>query len=232
MRSEIDPQRDLAKRQAADRALELVRDGMTIGIGTGSTARFFIEGLGRRVAAGLGIRGLATSIQSANLARAAGVPLLDDLETKIDLAIDGADEVDSNLNLIKGRGGALLREKLVVLAARRFIVIVDDSKLVPALGQGRLPVDVVPFLWQQTAARISSLGLDWDLRGGRGAPFVTDDGHLVLDVSAPGGIADPVALAATLKAEAGVVEHGLFLGLAAGCIAGTSQGLRVLGHLE
>jgi len=227
-----DAPRDRFKRLAAERALELVRDGMAVGIGTGSTARFFIEGLGRKVAEGLQIKGVPTSERSAELARAAGVPLLYDLDGQLDLAVDGADEIAPDLGLVKGRGGALVREKLVACAAQRFVVIADDSKLVPRLGQGALPVEVIPFLWRETARRIAGLGLSWEVRGGERSPFMTDNGNLVLDLACTSGIDDPARLAAELKGRLGVVDHGLFLGLAAGCIVAGEDGVRVLGHVE
>jgi ribose 5-phosphate isomerase A len=224
--------RERLKRQAAERALDLVRDGMTVGIGTGTTARFFIEGLGRKVAQGLQVRGIPTSERSAELARAAGVPVVHDLDGRLDLAVDGADEIAPDLSLVKGRGGALVREKLVACAAQRFVVIADDSKLVPRLGQGLLPVEVVPFLWRETARRIAALGLSWELRGGAESPFVTDNGNLVLDLTCPHGIDDLAGLAAELKAKLGVVDHGLFLGLASGCIVAGESGIRLLGDVE
>jgi ribose 5-phosphate isomerase A len=225
-----DGRRDRLKQKAAERALELVRDGMSIGIGTGTTARFFIQGLGRLVAGGMRLRGLPTSERSAQLARSAGVPLLDDLDGQLDLAIDGADEIAPDMDLIKGRGGALLREKLVATAARHFVVIADDSKLVSQLGLGLLPVEVVPYLWHQTAARLAGMGLTWKLRGGVEHPFVTDNGNLILDVASEGGIGDPRGLAAELKAQLGVVEHGLFLGIARGCLVAGEDGVRILGQ--
>lgn len=222
--------RDRLKQMAAERALELVADGMSIGIGTGTTARYFIEGLGRLVAGGMRLRGLPTSERSAQLARAARVPLLDDLDGQLDLAVDGADEISPDLDLIKGRGGALLREKLVATAARRFVVIADDSKLVAQLGMGVLPVEVVPFLWHLTAARLTRMGLRWELRGGVQHPFVTDNANLILDVTPEGGIRDPRGLASELEAQLGVVEHGLFLGIARGCVIAGEEGIRILGH--
>lgn len=220
------------KRQAAEHALTLVRDGMRIGIGTGSTARYFIEGLGRLVGRGMSLRGLPTSEKSAELARDAGVPLLDATDAHLDLAVDGADEVDPRLRLIKGRGGALLREKLVASAADRFVVIVDESKLVEHLGRSRLPVEIVPFLWHLTAHRVEALGLEWELRGGVEEPFVTDNGNLILDVRGNGEILDPEGLGARLENQLGVVEHGLFLGLARACVIAGPSGVRVLGELS
>src|SRR5690348_8179548 len=141
------------KAAAAARALRLVQPGMVIGLGTGSTARYFIDGLGRLVAQGLSVTGVPTSRAAADQARTLGIALTDHIDRPLDLAVDGADEIDPKSNLIKGRGGALLREKLVAAAARRFVVIADETKLVPRLGQGALPVEISAFLWRQTAQR-------------------------------------------------------------------------------
>jgi ribose 5-phosphate isomerase A len=211
------------KRAAARRALELVAPGMTLGLGTGTTAHYFIEGLsGMRVAA------VATSVASEALAREAGVEVLDNFAGTLDLAVDGADEIDPALRLIKGHGGALFREKMVAAAARRFVVIADRSKLVDRIGRTYLPVEVAPFLWRRTAAR---LGAPWTLRGGEAAPFRTDNGNLVLDLTFAGGIADPERTAAELKAVTGVLEHGLFLGLTSAAIVASPSGIEVLGTL-
>src|SRR3989454_8230830 len=161
------PDQDALKRAAADKALELVRDGMLIGLGSGSTARFFTEGVGRLVARGMKVRGVPTSRATAELAAANGIPIVTELLGPIDLAVDGADEVDPALNLIKGRGGALFREKIVAAAAKRFIVIVDESKMVQQLGAGVVPVEVLPFLWRTTAERLTALGASLTVRGGK-----------------------------------------------------------------
>jgi ribose 5-phosphate isomerase A len=218
--------RDEQKRAAARAALELVKPGMVVGIGTGTTARFFIEGLrGRQVTA------VPTSIQSAGLARTAGVELVDDPRRPIDLAVDGADEIDPELRLVKGHGGALFREKMVATAARRFVVIGDESKLVQRLGRGLVPVELAPFLWHETADRLAGLGAAWALRGGEAQPYVTDNGNFVVDLSFEGGIADPDRTAAAIKAVTGVLEHGLFIGLTAAAIVAGGGGTRVLGTL-
>jgi ribose 5-phosphate isomerase A len=223
---------DELKAQAAEHALRLVRPGMVLGLGTGSTARHFIAGVGRLVAAGTPLAGVPTSAASAEQARALGIELLDELPGPIDLAVDGADEVDARLDLVKGRGGALFREKVVAAAARRFVVICEESKLVERLGVGVLPVEVSPFLWRETARRLAALGAGWQLRGGEAAPFFTDNGNLVLDLTLPGGIPDPPALAARIRAVVGVVEHGLFLGLASAAILAGPGGVRVMGSLD
>jgi ribose 5-phosphate isomerase A len=218
---------DVLKRAAARRALELVARGMVLGLGTGTTARYFIEGL-----RGLGVAGVATSRASADLARAAGVELVEDAGAPLDLAVDGADEIDPSLRLVKGHGGAMFREKMVAMAARRFVVVADSSKLVERLGRTYVPVEVAPFLWRRTAARLGELGAAWTLRGGEAAPFRTDNGNLVVDLTFPDGIADPARTAGALKAVTGVLEHGLFLGLAQGAIVAGEAGVEVLGTLD
>ena len=220
---------DPLKRAAGAAAVELVRDGMLLGLGSGSTAAEFIDLLGERVRAGLRVTGIATSRRSHHQAIALGIPMLDELPAPIDLAVDGADEIDPALNLLKGRGGALVREKLVAVAARRFVVIADDSKLVERLGVGVLPVEVLPFLWRQTARRLEALApLTWTLRGRVDAPFVSDNGNLVIDLQLAGPVSDPVGLGSQLKAITGVVEHGIFAGLASACLVAGPDGVRTL----
>ena len=218
------------KRSAADKALELVQDGMLVGLGSGSTARFFIEGLGRLVADGMKLRGVPTSRATAELAAEHGIPILTELVGSIDLAVDGADEVDPHLNLIKGRGGALFREKLVATASRRFIVVVDESKLVTRLGAGVLPVEVLPFLWRTTAERLTALGVSLVLRGGEETPYVTDNGNVILDVTVPDGIRNPEEFGRQLKMVTGVVEQGLFVGMADTVIVSDHDGPRMIGR--
>lgn len=220
------------KRAAAERALELVRPGMRLGIGTGSTAEYFVAGLIRLVARGLDVSCVSTSRRTAEQAAAGGVRLLDEVDGRLDLAVDGADEIDRALNLLKGRGGALFREKMVASVAARFVVIGDSSKLVPRLGAGVLPVEVAPFFWRHTAGRLEALGASGVLRGGTEQPYVTDNGNLIVDLTFPDGITDPVALGATIKATAGVLEHGIFAGMTSGAIVGTPDGVRILGSLD
>jgi ribose 5-phosphate isomerase A len=220
------------KAAAAERALELVRPGMVIGLGSGSTSALFIAGLGRLVARGVAVRGVPTSRAAASQAAAAGIQLQDSIDGPLDLAVDGADEIDPQRSLIKGRGGAMLREKLVAAAAQRFVVIADESKLVPRLGQGALPVEISSFLWLQTARRLERLATRWQLRGGEERPFVTDNGNFVIDLTIDGGIAEPATLAGTLDTTLGVMAHGLFLGMATACIIASRSGCRVLGSLE
>jgi ribose 5-phosphate isomerase A len=174
------------------------------------------------------VAAVATSNASGALAREAGVELLDDFGGTLDLAVDGADEIDPELRLIKGHGGALFREKVVAAAASRFVVIADRSKLVDRIGRTYLPVEVAPFLWRRTAAR---LGGAWTLRGGESAPFRTDNGNLVLDMTFPDGIGDPDRIATDLKAVTGVLEHGLFLGMVRAAIVAGPSGIEVLGTL-
>lgn len=221
------------KRAAALAALEMVEPGMRLGLGTGSTADHFTRALGARMRDGLRLRAaVATSERTAQLAAAQGIAVmtLDD-EPELDLTVDGADEIDHGLRLIKGGGGALLREKIVASASRRMLVIADGSKLVAALGAFPLPIEVVPFGLGATRRAIASaaarLGLGGPLAlrsAADGRPFHTDSGHLIVD-AAFGRIVDPEALAAALDRIPGVVEHGLFLGLASEAIIAGSEGI-------
>ena len=226
---------DALKRQAAGRALEEVRDGMKLGLGTGSTAKHFVELLGEKVKAGMKVIGVPTSEATRADAERCGVPLttLDEID-RLDLTVDGADEIDHALNLIKGGGGALLREKIVAAASDRMIVIADDSKWVDALGRFPLPVEVVPFGLAaiQSAMRraFDQCGLSGQmvLRKGRdGHVFVTDGGHWIVDAHL-GRITDAPRLAGLLNGIPGVVEHGLFIGLANTAVLAGGQGIRVV----
>src|SRR6266851_2166430 len=216
------------KRAAAERALELLRPGTIVGVGTGSTARYFIDGLGRRVREGLTVTAVVTSDESRRLAEAAGIPITDRIDGGLDLAVDGADEIDPAVNCIKGRGGALLREKFVAHASRRFVLVADESKLVGRLGRGPVPVEILPFLWEATSRSIESLGGRPELRLAAGEPYKTDNGNLVLDTSF--GAVD-AALGVALHAIPGVIEHGLFFGMARAAIVGSAAGVRILGEL-
>jgi ribose 5-phosphate isomerase A len=218
------------KKSAAEKALELVQDGMLLGLGSGSTSRYFIEGVGRLVESGMKLRGVPTSRESAELAASLGIPVVTEMVGQIDLAVDGADEVDRSLNLIKGRGGALFREKLVAAAAKRFVAVVDESKLVKELGVGVLPVEVLAFLWRTTAERVTGLGVSLVLRGGEASPYITDNGNLILDVTVPGGITDPAGLGTELKKLTGVVEHGLFVGMTDTVIVANGDGPKAIGR--
>ena len=221
---------DELKQAAAEKALELVQDGMLVGLGTGSTARYFTEGVGRLVAGGMKVRAVPSSRATAELAAELGIPIVTELIGMIDLAVDGADEVDPALNLIKGRGGAMVREKLVAAASRRFVVVVDESKLVRQLGAGVLPVEVLPFLWRSTAERLAEVGLSLVVRGGEETPFITDNGNLILDVTVEGGIKNPASLGVELKKITGVVEHGLFVGMTDTVIVAGPDGPKAIGR--
>ena len=223
---------DDLKQAAAEKALELVHDGMLLGLGSGSTARHFTQGLGRLVEGGMKVRAVPTSRETAELAAGLGIPIVTELIGQIDLAVDGADEVDPALNLIKGRGGALFREKVVAAASKRFVVVVDESKLVKQLGVGVLPVEVLPFLWRSTAERLAALGVSLVVRGGEETPYITDNGNLILDVTVEGGIADANQLASDLKLMTGVVEHGLFLGMTDTVIVAGPEGPKAIGRLS
>ena len=227
---------DLARINAAAAAVDLVEHGMTLGLGTGSTASHFVRLLGLRVQQGLKVRGVPTSDDTARLAKECGVPLIDaDKVGALDLAVDGADEVDGAFQLIKGGGAALLREKIVAGAARHFVVIADETKMVERLGAFPLPVEVTPFGYPLTAAKIYAAlrdsgcaGTDVALREtAPHAPVVTDGGNYVLDCKCR-SIPDAAALAERLKRIVGVVEHGLFIGMARTVIVGKAKGADVL----
>jgi ribose 5-phosphate isomerase A len=219
------------KEVAAQSAAELIRPGTVIGLGSGSTAEIVIRLLGEKVKHGLQIIGVPTSRKSEALARAFGIPLstLDDYP-ELDLTIDGADEVElGSLDLIKGRGGALLREKIVASCSRQLIIVVDESKVVERLGShGEVPVEIVPFAWGSTARRMENLGWKPVLRlDSNGAPFMTDGGHYIVDCSFD--LAVPIqSKAAQLHDTVGVVEHGMFLGMATQVHVGSVTAARVL----
>jgi len=226
------------KRAAAARAVEFVRPGMRLGIGTGSTARHFIELLGERVRQGLNIVGVPTSQATKSDAERCGIPLttLDDTP-ELDLTVDGADEIAPDLSLIKGGGGALLCEKIVAAASARMIVIADNSKLVDVLGRFPLPIEVTPFGFGATQKAIEKAvaGMQrpgrLSLRRGRdGHAFVTDGGHWIID-AALDRIDDPRAMAHALAGIPGVMEHGLFIGLAQTAIVAGPDGVNLLGRL-
>lgn len=198
-----------------DKALALVTDGMTLGLGTGRAATAFIEGLGRHVASGLRVRGVPTSDASAELARKLNIPLvtLEDV-AELDIAFDGADEVDPQLNLIKGYGGALVREKIVAASARRFVVLVTPEKLVARLGaRGRLPVEVVPFAVPLCRRALGKMGLAPEVRVQGAEPFITDNGNVILDCRCQ-GLPDPDGVELAIRRLPGVVGTGLFLNMA------------------
>ena len=224
---------DELKRAAARRAVDYVASGTVVGLGTGSTVRPLLELLGERLASGAlrDVRAVPTSEDTASRCRALGVPLTTlDEHPRLALAIDGADEIGPRLDLIKGLGGALFREKLVALAARRFVVIADASKRVRKLGtRAPVPVEVVPFGWTTHLPFFESLGSTPALRRtADGEPFVTDEGHYIVDCRFARGIPDTRAVARALARRPGVVEHGLFLGMARVAVVAGPRGVAVL----
>ncbi|UCG64492.1 MAG: ribose-5-phosphate isomerase RpiA [Deltaproteobacteria bacterium] len=221
------------KEQAAVRAVEFVKPGMVVGLGHGTTTIFAVRRIAELLQAGglKNILGVPCSIQVEKEAQHVGIPLATlEEHPVIDLTIDGADEVDPNLDLIKGGGGALLREKIIAQASRREIIVVDESKLSPALGtRWAVPVEVVPFGWRTQALYLESLGADVKLRQDENKKtFTTDQGNMILDCQF-GPLLQPAELAAKLNARTGIVEHGLFLGLATDLIIAGAEGVR---HIE
>lgn len=217
------------KEKAAAAAVARVQDGMVLGLGTGSTTRYAIQGIARLVEEGHEILGVPTSQATADLAASMGIPLTSlEEHPRLDLTIDGADEVDPQLRLIKGMGGALAREKLVALASERVFIIVDEGKRVDVLGtRTPVPVEVLPFGWHGTQGRLEALGSTPVLRGGDAAPFVSDNGNYIVDARFP-PLEAPEELADRIKALTGVVEHGLFLGVADRVFVAGSGGVDVL----
>ena len=230
------PGDDSCRLRAAAAAVAEVKPGMKLGLGSGRTAEHFVRLLGEKVRAGLEVIGVPTSERTAELARELGIPLatLDEVPA-LDLDVDGADEIDPELRLIKGGGGALLREKIVATASKRMLVLGDPSKAVKTLGAFPLPIEVVPFGLAATRRAIDRavdkllLSPQMKLRQANGNTFVTDGGHYIFDASF-GRIPDPEALARALEATPGVVDHGLFLGLATTAIIGRSDGVDRLGR--
>jgi ribose 5-phosphate isomerase A len=222
--------REALKRQAGEAAAELVQDGMVVGLGTGSTVRWFIEALGRRVAAGLKVQGIPTSEASAAVARAAGIPLTTlDEKSAVDLTVDGADEFDAQLRLIKGGGGALTREKVVAKASKRMVVVADEGKQVKDLGSTfPLPVEVIDLAKGPLLRRLQELGATAKVREGPdGKPFRTDNGHLIVDAKFQ-RIEYPEALEQSIETMPGVLACGLFIGLCESVIVGGESGLRTV----
>lgn len=219
------------KRQAAERAVEYVQSGMVVGLGTGSTAVFAVRRIGELLAAGQlqRITGIPTADVTAREAEHLGIPLgtLDD-HPSVDVTIDGADEIDPQLNLIKGLGGALLREKIVAAASRRLIIVADDSKRVEQLGtRAPVPVEVVPFARRPVADYLASLGARVIERRKNGERFITDEGNIILDCHFP-GLLNPPEMAQLIRAQPGVVEHGMFLGMATEAVVAGKRGIVVL----
>lgn len=216
-----------AKRIAGEKAADYVTDDMVVGLGTGSTVYYFLLKLGERCRAGLKIVGVPTSLATERMAREQGIPLADSW-TAVDVVVDGADEVDPHLDLIKGMGGACLREKIVAQAAGRMIVVADESKLVKRLGsRSPLPVEVLPFGWEATATQLRQLGLGPVLRRQANQPVLTDNGNYLLECHT-GPIENPQELAAALDGIAGVLGHGLFLTLATTAVIGSASGVRII----
>jgi len=216
------------KQQVALKALEYIKEGMVVGLGTGSTAKFFIEGLGTKVAEGFQIKTICTSEESENLAKQLNIPLTDFTEVEvIDITIDGADEVDKQFNLIKGGGGALLREKIIASSSKQEIIIVDEKKVVEKLGKFHLPVEIIPYVWQTTQRKIEALQGITMIRQRDGGIFVTDNGNYILDCNF-GSIDNPQLLERNLNMIPGVVENGLFVNIATTVIVGSDEGAREL----
>ncbi len=227
---------DTLKMRAAERALDYVRPGMKLGLGTGSTAEKFVDLIGAKVKSGLDVICVPTSKATRLQAEALGIPLATlGEQPELDLTVDGADELDEELRLIKGGGGAHLREKIVAAASTRMVVIADESKLVTKLGVFPLPVEIIPFGWRTTHTKVSETsalngckGLV-TLRGSQAAPFVTDNGNYILDC-AFGEINDPERVARQLSLIPGVVEHGLFIGIAHAAVIASANGIEIIGE--
>ncbi len=221
--------REAEKRRAAEAALALVKEGMVLGLGTGSTMRYFLEALGDKAVDGFDVKGVPTSIETANFAKAHGIALtsLEESPT-LDLAVDGADEVGPNLALIKGGGGALFREKIVAAAAKRFVIVADGSKLVRRLGErAPVPAEVSPFGWRVSKARLEALGCTVTLRESAGQTMRTDNGNYLFDARFR-AIRNPAALERDMKVVPGVVECGLFVDMADLALVGGPKGVRRL----
>jgi ribose 5-phosphate isomerase A len=221
--------RDILKQNAAAAAAELVTDGMLVGLGTGSTASYAIRRLGERFRDGLRFTGVPTSLASAEIARMFDIPLIESPgAAPIDLTIDGADEIgEVDLGLIKGMGGALLREKIVAVTSRQLVIVADETKLLPRLnGRAPIPVEVVTFGWESTRARLAALGCRPVLkRDAEGKPFVTDGGNLIMNCKFD-SLGDPASVERALAMVVGVVESGLFLGLATTALVASRDGVR------
>lgn len=225
--------RDRLKRAAAEAALDLVEDGMLVGLGTGSTVAHFLDLLGRALHEGRvsDVTGVPTSVRTASEAHSKGIPLHEpDEGMTLDLTVDGADEVSPELDLVKGMGGALLREKLVASASARLVIIADASKRVERLGtRSPVPVEVIPFGWTLHLPFLRDLGAEPQLRAGTGGGHeTTDNGNYVVDCRFPDGLDDPAAIEEALRHRTGIVENGLFLGMAERAILAGPEGVRVL----
>jgi ribose 5-phosphate isomerase A len=220
----MDNQAINGKKIAAGKAIEYIQNGMTLGLGTGSTAYWAIQGIGERVKQGLTVRAVATSVQSEKQARELNIPIMPFSEVDwLDITIDGADEVDEKLNLIKGGGGALLREKIVAAATRFYIIIVDESKLVRYLGKFPLPVEVVPFAWELTQRRLAELDCTPNMRMSGTEPYLTDNHNYIFDCQF-GPITEPAALHKKVSDLTGVMEDGFFISMADIVVVGSPGG--------
>lgn len=216
----------LAKKAAGRAAVNLIKEGMLIGLGTGSTVAFFIEALGQKCQTGLKISAVATSQQSTHQAQQLGIPLLDPANIRsVDLTVDGADEIDPHKNMIKGGGGALLREKMMAYSSQEMVVIIDETKLVDQLGTTPLPVEIAAFLYQTTLQRLHQEGYRGTLRLNRDlTPFITDNGNYIFDIQFPTFIQDPKKEHQRLKNIIGVLETGLFFDIAGHIVIGYEDG--------
>ncbi len=217
------------KKQAADKAVQYIEEGMIVGLGTGSTVDFAIKKLGELVKKGLKIKAIPTSLKTKRLATELNIPLIDlDADTVIDVTIDGADEVDSNLNLIKGGGGALTREKIIAYHSKKVIIIVDETKIVKGLGcDSFLPVEVTKYGWQATKKILEGMGCTGELRTITDEPYITDNQNYIIDCDF-GKITEPENLEREINNIPGVLENGLFIGLADEVIVGSKQGIMTL----
>lgn len=217
------------KQLAGEYAANLVKDGMKVGLGTGSTVYWTIQKLGERVKEGLSFQAVPTSKETEVLAKQLNISLisLNDIQS-LDLTIDGADEIDANLQLIKGGGGALLREKIVATSSKELIIIADESKLVTHLGTFPLPVEIIPFSWKQTERKVQSLGCQTTLRLKNNETFITDNNNMIIDCIFPHNITNPTNLHTQLKMITGVVETGLFVNMTSKAIIGTKNGIKEL----
>lgn len=218
------------KKAAGYAAAELIKDGMTVGLGTGSTVFYFIERLSQKVLDGLSIRAVCSSIQTELLAKKGKIPLADiDCLTFLDITVDGADEIDTSKQMIKGGGGALLREKILASMSHEMVVIVDESKLCTHLGKQKLPVEVIPFAHAAVLHKITHLGVQAGYRMNKdGSYFITDNGNNIIDIHFPSAIEDPKSIDVLLKKIPGVVETGLFINLAGRVIVGFADGQVVI----
>ncbi|KAA0775229.1 ribose-5-phosphate isomerase RpiA [Bacillus sp. AR2-1] len=217
------------KQLAGEYAANFVKDGMKVGLGTGSTVYWTIQKLGERVREGLSFQAVPTSKETEVLAKQLNISLisLNDVQS-LDLTIDGADEIDANLQLIKGGGGALLREKIVATSSKELIIIADESKLVTHLGTFPVPVEIIPFSWKQTESKIQSLGCQTTLRLKNNETFITDNKNMIIDCIFPHNISNPANLHTQLKMITGVVETGLFVNMTSKAIIGTENGIEEL----